>query len=197
MPGQSGISGLALAEIAAGFILAWSGIENVAIATVIKDFVSGTMPPAGPPVTYATPASSGETGPDTGANAVPSGPKVGTVTPAQAYSALINAGLSSSAALILTAIGGAESNWNAQALNNDPATGDYSVGVWQINYYGSLMAERSALFGPPQELLGNLQAQADAAAAIYKQAGGFSPWTTYTRGTYQQYLGQAMQASGG
>jgi hypothetical protein len=58
MPGQSGISGLALAEIAAGLILAWSGIENVSIQSVVKSFVSGKLPTAGPPVTYATPASS-------------------------------------------------------------------------------------------------------------------------------------------
>jgi hypothetical protein len=63
MAGQS-ISGLALAEIAAGLILAWSGIENVSIQQVVKSFISGKIPTPGPAVTYATPATS--TGTDNG-----------------------------------------------------------------------------------------------------------------------------------
>lgn len=57
MPGNGSISGLALAEIAAGLILAWSGIENVSIQSVAKSFISGKLPTAGPAVTYATPAT--------------------------------------------------------------------------------------------------------------------------------------------
>jgi hypothetical protein len=56
MPGQS-ISGLALAEVAAGLVLAWSGIENVSIQQVVKSFISGKIPTPGPAVTYATPAT--------------------------------------------------------------------------------------------------------------------------------------------
>lgn len=195
MAGQSGISGLALAEIAAGIVLTWSGIENISLVDTVKSFASGKVPAPGPPETYATPSgsSNSSSGADAAASAVPAGGGQKTVSPAQAYAALITAGLSPAVALILTAVGGAESGWNAEALNNDPSTGDYSVGVWQINYYGSLMASRTAEFGSPSQLLGNLQAQADAAAAIYHQQG-LSAWTTYTRGTYQQYLGQAMQA---
>jgi cell wall-associated NlpC family hydrolase len=54
---NAGVSGLAVAEIAAGLVLAWSGIENVPIQTVIKSFVSGKLPTPGPAVSYATPAS--------------------------------------------------------------------------------------------------------------------------------------------
>lgn len=86
-------------------------------------------------------------------------------------SALYNAGFRGWPLTIMTAIAGRESTWNARALNNNPATGDYSVGFLQINYYGNLLQSRSAEFGSPQYLQSDPQAQANAA---YQLAGGNS-----------------------
>jgi hypothetical protein len=58
------------------------------------------------------------------------------------------------------------------------------------------MASRTAEFGPPSELIGNLAAQAAAAATLYRQSG-LGNWTTYTRGTYQAFLPQALAAAAG
>jgi hypothetical protein len=154
--------------------------------------VSGQQPAAGPQGAQLTDATT--TLPGGTASASGSLNIGGVVTPAQAYQALISAGLSPAAAITLTAIGGAESDWNTESLNNNPGTGDYSVGVWQINYYGDLLAPRTAEFGSPAELLGNLGKQASAAATLYHESG-FSPWTTYTRGTYTEYVSQAVAAS--
>ena len=64
----------------------------------------------------------------------------------------------------------------ANALNNTPATGDYSVGLWQINYYGSLLASRTAEFGTPASLQGNANAQAKAAIKLSDNGTNLGPW---------------------
>jgi hypothetical protein len=53
---RGGLSGLAIAEMATGLVLAWSGVENVPVTTILKSLAGGKLPPAGPPVPYATPA---------------------------------------------------------------------------------------------------------------------------------------------
>jgi Phage tail lysozyme len=47
MAGRGAVSGIAVAEIAAGLILAWSGLQNIPIQTMLRDFASGTVPKAG------------------------------------------------------------------------------------------------------------------------------------------------------
>lgn len=200
MASSGSVSGIALAEIAAGLVLAWSGIQNVPISKVAGSFVSGRVPSPGPSESFA-----GNTDTTSGTGTVPSlsslpGGTVsggsGSVTPRQAFQALRAAGFPASAAVTMTAIGGVESTWNTRALNNTPATGDYSVGVWQINYFDGLYAERTALFGPPDELLGNLQKQADAAYILYRQSG-FGPWQPdITLGKINAYMAQALAAAG-
>lgn len=86
-------------------------------------------------------------------------------------SALYNAGFRGRALAIMTAIAERESSFNPGAFNNNPSTGDYSVGLWQINYYGNLAQSRTQAYGTPQALLSNPQAQASAA---YNLAGGNS-----------------------
>lgn len=201
MAGQ--LDGKAVAITAAGFVLLWSGVANATLKDTLLGLLKG-QPPAlkSSPETTSSPtvgvsdasSADGSAGSGGSDNATSVGGK--TVSPAQAYSALRDAGVPASAAVILTAIGGAESDWNVNALNNDPATGDYSVGVWQINYYGDLLGPRTAEFGSPGQLQGNLAAQALAAATLYKQSG-LGNWTTYTRGTYQAYLPQALAAAAG
>lgn len=46
MASRGGLSGLALAEIAAGGILAWSGISNAAIAATLQSLLGGKKPVA-------------------------------------------------------------------------------------------------------------------------------------------------------
>lgn len=99
-------------------------------------------------------------------------------------------GMDHADAEILAAIGGPESGYDYTVINDTPATGDYSVGVWQINYLGSLYAERSREFGTPRELIaGGPYKQAFAAYHVWRQQG-FMAWsTTYTSGAWRKYIG--------
>lgn len=95
---------------------------------------------------------------------------------------LLDAGASPDQASILTAISGHEDpSGIINALNDNPSTGDYSVGEWQVNYYGNLLAGRTASYGSPTKLATDPLAQAKAAVAISGGPGGtnFSPWTTF------------------
>lgn len=58
MPG-AGVSGLALAEIGAGLVLAWAGVENVPVSTVLRSVATGKLPPKGPSGQYATSPGTG------------------------------------------------------------------------------------------------------------------------------------------
>lgn len=88
---------------------------------------------------------------------------------------------------IMAAIAIAESGGNPSSLNDNPHTGDYSVGLWQINYYGDMLADRTRAYGSPQALRASPTAQARAAVSIYN-GQGLKAWTTYTSGAYKRYL---------
>lgn len=105
-----------------------------------------------------------------------------------------SAGGSKELAPVMAAIAIAESGGRPSALNDTPP--DYSVGLWQINYYGSLLPGRSREFGSPQALLASPAAQARAAVAIERQQG-LGAWTTYTSGAYRKYLNGADYSGGG
>jgi hypothetical protein len=96
-----------------------------------------------------------------------------------------------SAAPIMAAIAEAESGGNTQSLNNTPSTGDYSVGLWQINYFDGMLAGRTAEYGSPSQLQADPNLQAKAAISLYGGGGGLSNWTTYTSGAYKKYLNGA------
>jgi hypothetical protein len=103
------------------------------------------------------------------------------------YNYLLSLGLDDQNAATLTAIGTAESSLDVSVVNNTPATGDLSVGIWQINYFGNLYAGRAAAYGTPQQLvLGGLATQARAAISV--ASGGYGPWSTYKSGAYLKYL---------
>jgi Lysozyme like domain len=70
----------------------------------------------------------------------------------------------------------AESGGNVENLNNNPSTGDYSVGLWQINYFGGLAPSRTASFGPPAQLQQDANAQAKAAVSILGGGPGITAW---------------------
>jgi hypothetical protein len=94
----------------------------------------------------------------------------------------------------MAAIAYAESGGRPTALNDRAP--DYSVGLWQINYYGSMRAGRTREFGSPSALMASPTAQARAAVAIYKQQG-LGAWSTYTSGAYRRYLNGKDVPSGG
>lgn len=106
----------------------------------------------------------------------------------QCYDALRSLGFDKADANILAAIPGAESSYDLAVVNDTPATGDYSVGAWQVNYYGSLYAGRVAEFGRPGHLArSDVTTQARAARTIWADQG-LSAWSTYTSGAYRAYL---------
>lgn len=93
-------------------------------------------------------------------------------------------------AKILAAIAGPESGYDYRVINDTPQTGDYSVGLWQINYYDGDYASRAAEFGTPRQLIeGGPLAQARAASAVWHQQGYDAWFNTYTSGDWKQYIG--------
>lgn len=96
------------------------------------------------------------------------------LSPAQLQALWVEAGGPRAAAPLMAAIAIAESGGRPWALNNTPATGDYSTGLWQINYYGNLLGPRTARYGPPASLYGYTRVAAlrNARAAVNLYAGG-------------------------
>lgn len=78
----------------------------------------------------------------------------------------------------------AESGGNSTALNNNPGTGDYSVGLWQINYFGNLLQSRTKALGSPGQLQADPNLQAQAAIKVSNNGQNFTPWSTYNSGAY-------------
>jgi hypothetical protein len=90
----------------------------------------------------------------------------------------------------ITAIALAESHGNPAAICNSCAgVKEYSVGLTQVNMDAHSNYSESYLLNP----LNNLK-------AAYSISGGgknFQPWTTYTKGTYKQFLQQAQLGAAG
>ena len=105
-------------------------------------------------------------------------------------------GGSPSLAPTMAAIALAESGGNSASLNNNPSTGDYSVGLWQINYYGNLAGPRTQAYGAPAALQADPNAQAKAAISIAGDGSGLANWSTYKSGAYKQYLNGATPYQG-
>jgi hypothetical protein len=124
------------------------------------------------------------------------------LTFAQLRALWLEAGGAPSLADTMAAIALAESSGNPDAINPeacraaahdcDPCTlsntGDYSIGLWQINYYGGLFESRKDAYGCPGELWTPIK-NARAAVDIADGGHGLSAWTTFTSGAYRQYLG--------
>ena len=96
------------------------------------------------------------------------------------------------------AVAMAESGGHPTSHNTNAGTGDNSYGLFQINMLGSLgparmqqyhLSSYNDLFDPT----------VNARVAYQLSQGGtnWTPWTTYTRGTYKQYLGEDMQIGAG
>jgi len=64
-----------------------------------------------------------------------------------------------------------ESSCNTYVVNDNPSTGDYSVGLMQINLYGSNAKHR-----PSEEALKNPYTNIEFAYKLYKSSGFQSQW---------------------
>ncbi len=158
-----------------------------------KGFASGTIGTYGPPA----PATVGTYGPPTpGTSAPTSTGGTGKLSTAQLMALWVKAGGNPAQARTAAAIAQAESSGRVGALNNNPSTGDYSVGPWQINYYAGLRAGRTAQFGTPQHLMTDPLANARAAVSLSGGGRDFSPWSTYKSGAYQSYLSSGAGPQG-
>ena len=71
-----------------------------------------------------------------------------------------------------------ESGLQSDVLADRPETMDYSVGLWQINYYGNLRDVRTVNYGTPAELQSDPLKQARAAVDLFgpNGAGLQSAW---------------------
>lgn len=122
-----GISGLAVAEIGAGLILAWSGMENVPIGGVVNAVVQGKAPPKGPAQQLVTPAAATAAGGAAGAAAAainPNPPNGATVAQYQAFAmSLLALHGWPGQFTALQGIVNAESSWNPNARNPSGAFG--------------------------------------------------------------------------
>ena len=92
-----------------------------------------------------------------------------------------NAGFQDSDLETAVAIALAESSGNPGAVGDLEITSGGSVGLWQINLHYHPEYTAAQLMDP--------QTNADAAYAVYHQAGGsFRSWSTFETGTYLTYL---------
>lgn len=66
-----------------------------------------------------------------------------------------------------------ESSCNPEAINNSTSTGDYSVGLFQLNLYGNLQKNR-----PSKKWLLDPAHNVQYAYYLY-QIYGFYPWSVY------------------
>lgn len=88
----------------------------------------------------------------------------------------------------MAAIAMAESGGNPYAHNSNAATGDDSYGLWQINYYGSLRASRTARYGPPESLYDPVKNAKVALDLLGSSGSGITNWSTFNSGAYRKYL---------
>lgn len=100
----------------------------------------------------------------------------GAMSFAQIEQLWIQNGGNAAVAPVMAAIAIAESGGHPTSLNNNPSTGDYSVGLWQINYYNGLLASRTASYGSPAALQGDANAQARAAISLSADGTNLAPW---------------------
>lgn len=103
-------------------------------------------------------------------------------------------GLSPERAILMTAIGMAESSGNAGAHNPNRSTGDNSYGLWQINMIDDLGPARRAKYGLRSDNdLKDPETNARVMADILK-GSGLSAWGAYTDRRYLQYMNEARRA---
>lgn len=115
----------------------------------------------------------------------------------QCYAAMRAIGFDDTDADIMAAIAGSESAYDLRVVNDTPATGDYSVGIYQINYYASLYSGRVAEFGTPRHVANEtVEQQCRNAQQVWSQQG-YGAWGSYNNGEYKPFLHGAGGGGGG
>jgi hypothetical protein len=121
---------------------------------------------------------------------------VGTVSSATVYQALLTAGFTPSAAKTMVAIAHAESGLNPTILGDislENATWGPSYGLFQVR---TLKAEQGTGSVRDQNWLSqSIANQAKAAYSISNHGGNFGPWSTYTHGSYRQFLSSPISGT--
>lgn len=119
------------------------------------------------------------------------------LSPQQIYSEDLAVGFTPAQASIMTAIAEAESG------GDDTARGDLGLqnAMWGPSYGTYQVRTLKAATGTGQDrdiswLAASDLHQAQAAFDISGHGSNFSPWTTYTSGKYQQFLGQTQGLTG-
>jgi hypothetical protein len=107
---------------------------------------------------------------------------IGNLTVDQIANVARNAGFSGNDLITAVSVAMAESGGNPKALG-DLGIGNGSFGLWQINSY------YHPEYGPDFTVLYDPQTNANAAFAIYSQAGyAFKPWSTFNNGSYASFV---------
>lgn len=117
------------------------------------------------------------------------------LTAQQIASVALSAGVPQDQLAKAVAIALAESGGDPNAHNRVPP--DNSYGLWQINMLGSLGPDRRRKLGiATNEELFVPAVNARAMMMISNNGKSWTPWTTYTRGTYLQHMSEANAAAG-
>jgi hypothetical protein len=119
-----------------------------------------------------------------------------TLSIQEAAALAVRAGFPRDQVVTAVAVAMAESGLRPRAKNDNAGTGDYSIGLWQIN-----MRAHKTRFGT-EEQLKNPATNARAAYTIWKErnGGSWAPWGAFTNGSYQSHVPTvkaALAASGG
>ncbi len=123
-------------------------------------------------------------------------PARGTLNPSEVFKLARQAGFDHQAAIVMTAIAGAESSWKPTNFNGNTRTGDQSYGLWQINMLGALGPERRKwLHLSDNKQLFDPRTNARAAWEISGHGRHFSPWSTFKRGEHRKFMNQAEAAA--
>jgi len=205
MAGEGGINGTAVFAALAGSVLLYSGLKGKSISSVARSFLEGKNPgavpqtkpiataaiiPPGSPNPFTTPlpndvsVTSGAGYAALSKQYSANGPE--RLTFAQARQAWTLAGGPGGAtSVIAAAITMPEAGLRPGAVQAGQPYSTTGWGLWQITPGNSVPSA-----GTDNQLLVPLN-NAKAAVAKYRAAGGFSPWVTYTNGSYAQYLTQA------
>ena len=102
-------------------------------------------------------------------------------------------GLSKEQAILMAAVGMAESTGNSGVRNTNPNTGDDSYGLWQINMIGNLGPDRLRRYGlTSAEDLKDPETNARVMASMFK-TDGITAWGAYKDKRYLQYMSEARR----
>lgn len=96
-----------------------------------------------------------------------------------------SAGFTGNDLTIAAAVAKAESGWDTDSRY--VTSQEDSRGLWQINTYAHPQYDKQRLYDPTYN--------AWAARQVWRNAGSrWTPWTTFTRGTYLQFWNDALNA---